>query len=78
MQVNVHEAKTNLSRLLARVEQGEEVIVARSGRPVAVLTPYRDQRPPVRLGLWAGRIHLAEDWDSDETNAEIARDFGAV
>lgn len=54
--VNVHEAKTHLSRLLARVEEGEEVIIARAGRPVARITrfaPRGKQRP---LNTSAGRI----------------------
>ncbi len=47
--VNVHEAKTNLSRLLARAEAGEEIIIARGGRPVARLEPYF--APEVKLGF---------------------------
>ena len=53
-QVNVHEAKTHLSRLLEAVERGEEVIIARAGRPVATLTKYEPPRrkllPPGSLG----------------------------
>ena len=41
--VNVHEAKTNLSRLLKRAEAGEDVVIARNGKPVARLTPVRSQ-----------------------------------
>lgn len=62
-QVNVYEAKTHLSRLLDRVDAGEEIIIARAGRPVALLVryhrPQRDRQP----GLWAGRVHLAPDFD---------------
>jgi prevent-host-death family protein len=47
--VNVHEAKTNLSRLLTRVEAGEEIVIARGGKPIARLEPYT--RPEVRLGF---------------------------
>jgi prevent-host-death family protein len=47
--INVHEATTNLSKLLARVEAGEEIIIARSGRPVARLEPFT--RPEVTLGF---------------------------
>jgi prevent-host-death family protein len=61
--VNVHEAKTHLSRLLARVARGEEVIIAKAGRPVARLLPFAPQgkRP---LGLDAGRVWIADDFDA--------------
>jgi prevent-host-death family protein len=73
--VNIHEAKTHLSRLVERVEAGEEITLARAGRPVARLVPYRPRREPRTLGIWKGRIWLADDWDSAETNAEIAAQF---
>lgn len=62
--VNVHEAKTHLSRLLARVESGETIIIARSGQPVARLVPL--ESPPARRepGGWAGRITIADDFDA--------------
>jgi prevent-host-death family protein len=55
--MNVYEAKTQLSKLLDQVEQGEEVILARSGRPIARLVPYRSGHGPRRLGQLAGRVH---------------------
>jgi prevent-host-death family protein len=61
--VNVYEAKTQLSRLLEQVERGEEVIVARSGRPIARLVPYASGRGPRRLGLLAGKVWVAPDFD---------------
>jgi antitoxin (DNA-binding transcriptional repressor) of toxin-antitoxin stability system len=79
-QVNVHQAKSQLSRLLAAVEAGEEVIIARAGKPVARLTlvvaePERKiYREP---GVMKGKITFAPDWDSPETNAEIAELFYA-
>ncbi len=72
--INIHEAKTNLSRLLARVEAGEEIVIARAGKPIARLVPIA-QRAPRKLGQLRGQIWLADDWDSDEVNEEIARDF---
>src|SRR5262245_31931086 len=48
--VNVHEAKTHLSRLLERVAAGEEIPIARAGRPVARLVPYGEPRPPPEAG----------------------------
>ncbi len=73
--VNIHEAKTHLSRLVERVEAGEEITLARAGRPVARLVPYRRPALPRRPGTLKGRIWLAPDWDSPEVNAEIGRLF---
>jgi prevent-host-death family protein len=73
--VNIHEAKTHLSRLVERVEAGEEVVIARAGRPVARLVPLARRTKPRVLGTLRGRIWMAPDWDSPEVNAEIARDF---
>ncbi|MFU8840692.1 MAG: type II toxin-antitoxin system Phd/YefM family antitoxin [Nitriliruptoraceae bacterium] len=61
-QVNVHEAKTHLSRLLADVEAGEEIVIARGGRPVARLV--KAEVPERRLGLLAGRLEVADDFDA--------------
>jgi prevent-host-death family protein len=71
--VNVHKAKTELSRLLEAVEAGEEVVIARAGRPVARLTPVpADARMPGRL---AGRISIAADFD-DPLPPGLRRGFG--
>ena len=75
--VNVHEAKTHLSRLLERVEAGEEITLARAGKPIARIVPYRPRRAPRKPGLWEGRVWLAPDWDSPEVNAEIAELFNS-
>jgi len=64
MQVNMHEAKTRLSELVAAAERGEEVILARGGNPAVRLVPVRVEHPPVRLGLLAGEIELGEDFDA--------------
>lgn len=74
-QVNIHAAKTHLSRLVERVEAGEEIVIARDGRPVARLVPLRIQTKPRPLGRWKGKLWVAPDWDSTEVNEEIARDF---
>jgi prevent-host-death family protein len=60
--VNVHEAKTQLSSLLAAVEAGEEIVIARSGHPVARLIPY-DGAAPRPIGIDDGRITIADDFD---------------
>jgi len=63
IRVNVHEAKSQLSRLLARVEAGERVVIARAGEPVAVLSAYRAAAPKRRLGGFAGQGRILEDFD---------------
>lgn len=64
MRVNMHEAKTNLSRLVAAVEAGDadEIEIARAGKVVARLVPPR-QATARRPGYWAGRVHLHDDFD---------------
>ena len=62
--VNIHEAKTHLSRLVERVEAGEEVVIARAGRPIARLVPYRARTKPRTPGLWRGRVRIADDFDA--------------
>lgn len=61
--VNIHQAKTHLSRLLARVIRGEEVVIARAGKPIARLVPVAEKRERA-LGFDAGRIDIAEDFDA--------------
>jgi prevent-host-death family protein len=64
MNVNVHEAKTHLSRLLGRVEAGEEITIARAGRPIARLVPITAARRARVPGRDAGRGWIAEDFDA--------------
>jgi prevent-host-death family protein len=72
--VNVHEAKTQLSKLLEEVEAGERVIIARAGEPVAVLGPYKAAVRRRRLGLFAGQVTLRDDFD--ELPPDMAEAFG--
>jgi len=61
--VNVHEAKTHLSRLLERVERGEEIVVARAGKPVARLVPVEPVPRRRPIGKYRGEIWVSEDFD---------------
>ena len=65
LQINIHEAKTHLSRLLEQIETGEDVVIARHGKPVARLIPYTvkpiQQRQP---GSLRGKIKFSEDFDA--------------
>lgn len=60
---NVHEAKTQLSRLLAQVAEGEEVVIAKAGEPVARLVPVRKKGKP-ELGFAKGQVWIADDFDA--------------
>ena len=62
--VNIHAAKTHLSRLIDDVERGEEVVIARAGKPVARLVPLAARPRERHLGLLEGRIHIADDFDA--------------
>jgi prevent-host-death family protein len=63
--INVHAAKTNLSRLLTRVEAGEEVVIGRAGHPIAKLVPFRPARASRRrFGGWRGRAWISDDFDA--------------
>ena len=61
--VNIHDAKTHLSRLLDRVAAGEEITIGKAGKPVARLVPYRTVRAPRRPGGWEGRVWVSRDFD---------------
>lgn len=60
----MHEAKTHLSRLLARVEAGEEVLISRAGHPIARLVPARKPRGRRRAGRFAGKGRIADDFNA--------------
>ena len=62
--VNIHEAKTQLSRLLVRVEQGETVTIAKAGKPVARLTGIETPPERKRLGFLAGQAQIPDDFDT--------------
>ena len=63
IEVNIHEAKTHLSRLLARVADGEEVVIARSGKPVARLVPIQAPASKRVLGQYKGEVVISDDFD---------------
>lgn len=69
--VNMHEAKTELSRLVEAALAGEEVIIARAGTPVARLVPMPGSGRR-KLGQWKGRVEEAEGWDAPMSESETA------
>jgi prevent-host-death family protein len=74
-QFDIHDAQTNLSRIIDRVEHGEEIVITRAGTPVAKLVPVTRQADRQARGSLRGRRVTAPDWDSDEVNDPIARDW---
>ena len=62
--VNTHEAKTQLSRLLVRVSHGEEITIAKSGKPVARLVPVKQNISKRKPGIDRGKAWIAEDFDA--------------
>jgi prevent-host-death family protein len=74
VRVGMHEAKSQLSRLVALAEGGEDVVIQRSGRPIARLVAFQARRPVAEaFGALRGEVELAEDFD--ELPAEFAEHF---
>jgi prevent-host-death family protein len=73
MRANIHQAKSQLSRLIERAVAGEEVIISKAGRPVAKLVPYLQKKRRRRLGLLKAKIRIARDFD--ERPEEVAAAF---
>ena len=75
VQYNIHEAKSSLSRLVQLAEQGEEVLLARAGRPVAKIVRLPAQQKRV-LGAAAGQIRMKPGWDAPLTDSELSEFLG--
>ena len=63
--VNLHEAKTHLSRLIESVIAGEEVIIAKAGKPLVKLIPYQETKQPRKPGGWEGKVRMSDDFDDE-------------
>ncbi len=63
--VNIHDAKTNLSKLIEKTSNGEEVIIAKAGKPVAKLSSYKEKLKPRKSGLWKGKVWMSEDFNDE-------------
>jgi prevent-host-death family protein len=61
---SIHEPKTDLPHLIDRAAAGEEIIIARAGKPVVRLIAYKEDKPPKRIpGIWKGRVRMSRDFD---------------
>jgi prevent-host-death family protein len=74
MEINIHEAKTHFSRLLQRVESGEEIIIARAGVPIARIVPLETKNDARPLGFAHGEVWIADDFDAPLPD-EILKQF---
>lgn len=70
--VNIYEAKTTLSKLIERAAAGEDVILARGGKPVARLTQLEPAKRKIRFGLLKGKIRVSKDFDAPLPEAALA------
>jgi prevent-host-death family protein len=72
--VNMHEAKSQLSKLVARAEAGEDVVIARDGKPAVRLTPVEPGDTWARrvAGMWQGQVWMSEDFDDPMPDLEAA------
>jgi prevent-host-death family protein len=73
---NLYDAKTALSQLVERAAAGEEIVIAKAGRPLARLVPIEGRGVPRRPGAWKGQVWIADDFDAP-LPPEIAAPFGA-
>lgn len=71
---NIHQAKSQLSKLVDRALKGEEVIIARAGTPVVRLVPIRGEEGPREGGQWSGKVRIADDFD--DLPDDVAAAFG--
>ena len=69
---NIHEAKSQLSKLIEHAMNGEEVIIAKSGQPMVRLVPIHPDDTPRLGGQWKGRVRIAEDFDTLPDNIAAA------
>lgn len=64
--INIHEAKTNLSKLIEKTSKGEEVIISKAGKPVAKLVAYEEKLEPRKPGAWKGKIWMSDDFNDED------------
>jgi len=72
--INIHEAKTQLSKYLQEVSEGKEVVIGKYGQPIARLVPFLTDEPKYQFGLLKGKITVSDDFD--EPDEESGRMFG--
>ena len=76
--VNIHEAKTHLSRLVQRAAAGEDIVIARAGAPLVRLVPYRPGAAPRVPGAWKGKVWIADDFDDPLPDDVLSEFYGDI
>lgn len=71
---NIHEAKSQLSKLIESALAGEEIVIAKAGKPLVKLIPYQEDKKPRTPGVWEGKVVMSEDFD-DELPPDILAGF---
>jgi prevent-host-death family protein len=66
--LNIQQAKTHLSRLVEQAMAGEEIVIAKAGRPCVQLTPFRPERAARTLGGWQGKLWISPDFDAPDSS----------
>ncbi len=64
--INIHEAKTNLSKLIQKVLNGEDIVIAKAGKPVVKLVAYKEKLKPRKPGLLKGKIWISDDFNDED------------
>ena len=64
--VNIHQAKTNLSKLIKKTLNGEDIVIAKAGKPVVKLVVHKEKLNPRKLGLWKGKVWMADDFNDED------------
>lgn len=71
-QINMHDAKTHLSRLIQEAAEGQEIVIAKAGKPLARLVAYRPPESIRKPGIWRGRVQFDTDFDTLPPELEAA------
>lgn len=64
--VNIHQAKTNLSKLIENALNGQEVVIAKAGKPVVKLVAYKKKLKPRKPGLWKGKVWIPDNFTDED------------
>lgn len=64
--INIHEAKTHFSKLIARVQKGEEIVIGKAGKPVAKISVMTEKPQKRIIGLWKGKVWISDDFDDED------------
>ena len=73
---NIHEAKTQLSKLIESALAGEEIIIAKAGKPLVKIIPYQEDKKPRIPGGWEGKVTISSDFDSELPHSILASFIG--